>query len=308
MGHQRTLQREIECVGVGLHTGARVAMRLRPAPAHSGIVFRRVDLAGAPPIAACPANIRDVHYAMTIGRDGVTVKTIEHLMAAFAGTGLDNVTVDLAGPEVPAMDGSAAPFVELVRAAGLRRQLAPRSYLKVTRPIVVDLGHRAVRILPDERLRIDYAMEFDHPALHPQAIAFEMSPSIFTREIAPARTYGFLRDVSALRSQGLALGGSLDNAVVVGDDGVLNDGGLRFPDELVRHKALDLIGDLFLLGKRVLGRVIATGAGHLLHAQLVRDIQAQLDLEADRRPLPAAIEHWVAPLLSATESLKAASA
>src|SRR3990172_2823040 len=135
-------------------------MGLRPAPAHSGVVFRRVDLAGAPPIAACPANIRDVHYATTIGRDGISVKTIEHLMAAFAGTGLDNVTVDVAGPEVPAMDGSAAPFVELIRAAGLRRQLAPKSYLKVTRPIVVDLGNRAVRILPDERLRIEYAMEF----------------------------------------------------------------------------------------------------------------------------------------------------
>jgi UDP-3-O-[3-hydroxymyristoyl] N-acetylglucosamine deacetylase len=308
LGHQRTLQREIECVGIGLHTGARVAMRLRPAPAHAGIVFRRIDLAGAPPVAACPANIRDVHYATTIGRDGITVGTVEHLLAAFAGTGLDNVTVDLAGPEVPAMDGSALPFVELVRAAGLRRQLAPRSYLKVRRPIVVELDSRSVRILPAERLSVAYAMAFDHPAVRPQVIAFEMNPALFAREIAPARTYGFLRDVEGLRRQGLALGGSLDNAVVVGEDGVLNEDGLRFPDEMVRHKALDLIGDLFLLGKRILGRVIATGAGHLLHAQLVREIQAQLDLEAGRRPRPAAIEPWVAPLFPATESLEAASA
>lgn len=305
MSHQRTLQTVATCEGVGLHTGQSVMMSLRPAPANSGVVFKRVDLPATPTIEAKPANIVDVHHATTIGKCGVKVRTIEHLMAAFAGMGLDNVLVELYGEEVPIMDGSAAPFVELIKKAGLRRQMAPRTYLKVKERLVVEAERRSIQIVPSERLQVIYTMRFDHPLLGEQSAAFDISRETFISEIASCRTYGFLKDVEELRRRNLALGGSFDNAVVIGEGGVVN-GDLRFRDELVRHKVLDLLGDLYLLGRPVLGTVIAHSAGHLLHARLVQEIQRHLDLQQVSPARKSVIERWARPLLQPEQSLKVA--
>jgi UDP-3-O-[3-hydroxymyristoyl] N-acetylglucosamine deacetylase len=275
LGHQRTIQRAVTCEGIGIHTGAEVRMTLRPAPANTGIVFCRADLAGQPVVPATPEWIDDVHYATTIARRGVRVRTVEHLMAAFAGVGLDNVRVELDGPEVPVMDGSALPFVALLRRAGLRRQLAPKVYLKVNTPLEVALDGRSLKVVPADHLEIVYTMHFELPCLGDQTVRLDVNPESFPREIAPARTYAFLRDVEHLRGMGLAKGGSLDNALIVGEQGLIN-GPLRFPDELVRHKALDLVGDLFLLGQRLVGTVTAEGAGHMMHARLVQMIHDHL--------------------------------
>jgi len=280
-------------------------MCLRPAPANSGVVFKRVDLPAAPTIEAKPANIVDVHHATTIGKGGVKVRTIEHLMAAFAGMGLDNVLVELHGEEVPVMDGSAAPFVEIIQKAGLRRQMVPRTYLKVKERLVVEAERRSIQIVPSERLQVIYTMRFDHPLLGEQSVAFDISRDTFIREIAGCRTFGFLKDVEELRRRNLALGGSFDNAVVIGDGGVVN-GDLRFRDELVRHKVLDLLGDLYLLGKPVLGTVIAHSAGHLLHTRLVQEIQRHLDLQQVTPARKSVIERWARPLLQPERSLKVA--
>jgi UDP-3-O-[3-hydroxymyristoyl] N-acetylglucosamine deacetylase len=306
LSHQRTLQTSVSCEGIGLHTAEPVRMTLRPAPANTGVVFTRVDLPSAPAIEATPAHIVDVHHATTVGKHGVRVRTIEHLMAAFAGMRVDNVVVELDGEEVPAMDGSAAPFVELIRSAGLRRQMAPRIYLKVTQRLVVEMERRSIQIVPSDRLQVIYTMPFDHPLLGEQSVAFDMSQETFIRDIACCRTFGFLRDIEALRRRNLARGGSLDNAVVIGDGGVLN-GDLRFRDELVRHKVLDLLGDLYLLGKPVLGTVIAHSAGHLLHTKLVQEIQRHLDLPQLTAPRRSVIERWVTPLLQSSPSLEVAS-
>lgn len=306
MSHQRTLDRAVQCEGIGLDTGEPVLMTLRPAPANRGVVFRRIDLPGTPAIEARPERVVDTQYATTIARDGASVKTIEHLMSALAGMGVDNAQVDLTGPEVPAMDGSALPFVDLVRQAGLRRQFAPKTFLKVRQPITVEVGTRSLRIVPSERLKVIYTMCFDHPILGEQTSAMDVGRERYVRDVAPSRTFGFLRDLDMLRRMGLAKGGSLDNAIVVSEDGILN-GPLRFSDELVRHKILDLIGDLYLLGKPLVGTIIAQGAGHQLHLQLVHRIQEQLGAEAEPFSLSAAaVEQWVSPLLPAARGLKAA--
>jgi UDP-3-O-[3-hydroxymyristoyl] N-acetylglucosamine deacetylase len=281
-------------------------MTLYPAPANRGVIFRRTDLPSAPTIEARPERVVDTQYATTIAKDGVSVKTIEHLMSALAGMGVDNVQVDLAGPEVPILDGSAAPFVELLHRAGLRRQFAPKTFLKVRQAITVEVGTRSLRIVPSQRLKVIYTMCFDHPVLGEQTVAMEVGRDRYAREVAPSRTYGFVRDLDMLSRLGLAKGGSLENAVVIGEDGVLN-GPLRFPDELVRHKILDLLGDLYLLGKPLVGTIIAHGAGHQLHLQLVHRIQEHLGGEPEPFSLSAAaVEQWVSPLLPPSRPLKAA--
>jgi UDP-3-O-[3-hydroxymyristoyl] N-acetylglucosamine deacetylase len=306
LSHQRTLEQAVRCEGIGLHTGEKVTMTLHPAPANHGVVFRRTDLPGAPAIEARPERVVNTQNATTIAEGGVVVRTIEHLMSALSGMGVDNVQVDLSGPEVPALDGSAAPFVELLRQAGLRRQFAPKTFLKVRQPITVELGTRCLRIVPSQRLSVIYTMCFDHPLLGEQTTAMEMSRECYARDVAPSRTYGFLKDLDMLGRLGLAKGGSLENALVIGEEGVLN-GPLRFPDELVRHKILDLLGDLYLLGKPLVGTIIAHGAGHQLHVQLVRRIQQHLGAEPEPFSLSAtAVEQWVSPLLPASRSLKAA--
>jgi UDP-3-O-acyl N-acetylglucosamine deacetylase len=306
LSHQRTLEQVVRCEGIGLHTGEKVVMTLHPAPANRGVIFRRTDLPGAPAIEARPENVVNTQNATTIADGGVVVRTIEHLMSALSGMGVDNVQVDLSGPEVPALDGSAAPFVELLRQAGLRRQFAPKTFLKVRQPITVELGTRCLRIVPSQHLSVIYTMCFDHPLLGEQTTAMEMNRERYARDIAPSRTYGFLKDLDVLARLGLAKGGSLENALVIGEEGVLN-GPLRFPDELVRHKILDLLGDLYLLGKPLVGTIIAHGAGHQLHVQLVRRIQEHLAAEPEPFSLSAAaVEQWVSPLLPASRSLKAA--
>lgn len=306
MSHQRTIDRAVSCEGVGLHTGERVRLTISPAAANRGIVFRRTDLPGSPSIEARPGNVVDTQYATTVAKEGASVKTIEHVMSAFAGTGVDNATVDLTGPEVPAMDGSAAPFVELIRQAGLRRQFAPKTFLKVRQTIKVELGRRSLTLVPSQRLRVIYTMCFDHPILGEQTSAMEVGRERYARDVAPSRTFGFLQDVEMLYRMGLAKGGSLDNALVIGEEGILN-GPLRFPDELVRHKILDLIGDLYLLGQPLVGTVIAHGAGHQLHLMLVRRIQEQLLSEPEAFSLSAAaVEQWVSPLLPAARGLRPA--
>ncbi len=281
-------------------------MTLHPAPANRGVVFRRTDLAGAPIIEARPSHVVDTQNATTIAKNGVAVRTIEHLMSALAGMGVDNVQVDLTGPEVPILDGSAAPFVELLRQAGLRRQFAPKTFLKVRQPITVDLGTRSLRIVPSQRLKVIYTMCFDHPLLGEQTVAMEVGRERYVRDIAPSRTYGFLRDLDTLMRLGLAKGGSLENALVIGEEGVLN-GPLHFPDELVRHKILDLLGDLYLLGKPLVGTIIAQGAGHRLHLQLVHRIQEHLGMNPEPFSLSAgAVEQWVSPLFPSSRPLKAA--
>lgn len=305
MSHQRTLQTIATCEGIGIHTGRSVKMSLRPAPANSGVVFARIDLPAAAAIEAKPAHIVDVHHATTIGRDGVKVRTIEHLMAAFAGTGLDNVLVELDGEEVPAMDGSAAPFVELIRKAGLKRQMVAKTYLKIKERLVVESDRSSIQIVPSERLQVIYTMPFDHPLLGEQSVAFDITRETFADEIASCRTYGFLKDIEELRRRNLGLGGSFENAIVIGEGGVVN-GDLRFRDELVRHKVLDLLGDLYLLGRPILGTVIAHGAGHYLHTRLVREIQRHLDLEYLAPARSGVIERWARPLLQPERSLEVA--
>ncbi len=256
-------------------------MTLRPSPPNIGIIFRRMDLGDAPVVEARPENILDVHYATTLGKAGIEVKTVEHLLAALAGLGIDNLTVELSGPEVPAMDGSAAPFVDLLLQAGIRRYYVPKTYIRVTRPFSIDMGHRSIQVFPSRRFRIQYSMCFNHPSFPDQSIQLLVSRRTFIKEIAASRTYGFLRDVEHLWRRGLGLGGSLENVVVIGEEGALN--GLRFEDELIRHKVLDLIGDLYLLGRPLQGTVVATGAGHLLHTALVKEIQRHLDSDQASR-------------------------
>ncbi len=269
--HQRSLVRPVELEGVGLHTGTGVAVRIEPAEPDGGIVFVRSDLDGAC-IPATTRYLRGSAYATTLARDDVSVSTVEHLLSALRGLGVDNARVVIDGPEVPILDGSALPFVEAIRRAGIRSQTARRRYLTLLRPISVRSGDREILALPANRLEATYAIDFPHPAIGYQAATARVSGDAYARTIAAARTFTLLRDVEALRRAGLARGGSLDNALVVGEKGVMN-GDLRFPDEFVRHKILDLIGDLALLGAPLRAHVIAYKGGHALHAALMTRIQ-----------------------------------
>jgi UDP-3-O-[3-hydroxymyristoyl] N-acetylglucosamine deacetylase len=267
MSYRRTLRRAVGCTGIGLHSGKPVRLELKPAPAGHGIRFLRTDVG-----VEIPASIEylaRLDHATTLSRDGVSVSTVEHLLSALQGLGVDDVLVEVDGPEVPILDGSAAPFVILIHEVGLKPLAAPRHYLKILRPVEVVRGAKSIRISPADHFRVSYVIGFDHPLLRHQAASFRVAADTFAESIAPARTFGFLREVETLRRSGLALGGSLDNAVVIGETGVLNNR-LRFEDEFVRHKVLDAIGDLALLGHPVVGHVEATRAGHALHAALCR--------------------------------------
>jgi UDP-3-O-[3-hydroxymyristoyl] N-acetylglucosamine deacetylase len=279
---QQTIRRSVAVEGIGLHSGTRVKVTLSPAPPDSGIVFR-VGRDGQP-IPAAPESVVNSHYATTIGRNGSRIQTIEHLMAAAAGLGIDNLAVEVEGSEVPAMDGSAKPFVALLNTAGRTTQSARRRPIAIRQPLRVGSGNRWIQIVPASELRISYTLDNDHPAIGTQVLSWVPTEESFVSQYAPARTYGFLKDLGAMRKHGLALGGSLDNAIVVGKRGTLN--GLRYRDEFVRHKVLDLIGDLALLGRPILGHVIARNAGHALNFELVVEIQRALGLE--RRPAGAA--------------------
>ena len=269
---QKTLRNPIGCVGVGLHTGLKVAMTLNPAPANSGIRFRRHDLAGAEAVPASWDRVSDTTMCTTLKTDpgAGKIATIEHLMAALAACEIDNVLVELSGPEVPIMDGSARPFVFLIECAGVLEQGTPRRWIEIVKPIEVQGHERMARLEPADGFEIDCEIRFDHPVIDSQSLALAFAPEIFKSEIAPARTFGFAERVEELWARGLALGGSLKNAVVVSHDRVLNEEGLRFPDEFVRHKVLDSLGDLYLAGAPIRGRFVGRCAGHGLHNRLLR--------------------------------------
>lgn len=281
---QTTIRRMAEVRGVGLHTGAEVALKLCPAPAYTGILFRRVDLDGFE-VPASPQYVAHVSYATALVRRGVLVATVEHLLAALLGCRVDNAMIELDGFEVPIMDGSAAPFVDLIQSAGVIELDAPRQYVRVLKPVQVTDDGKSLRISPAPAFSIHCTIEFDHPLIGRQQREVAVAQETFAREIAPARTFGFFHEVESLRKLGLIKGGSLENAIVLTHDGVLNPEGLRFPDEFVRHKIIDLIGDLALLGRPVLGRLEAVKAGHALHnalvAKLLRDPQAWELIEED---------------------------
>jgi len=299
LGVQQTIQESVSCEGIGLHTGKLTRLTLNPAPEGFGIVFWRSDLGRDALVPATPDNIADVNYSTTLAKDGVEVRTVEHLMAALSGLGVDNLLVELEGVEVPAMDGSAAPFVELILKAGLKKQRASRTPLWIKKPITINLENRGLQLVPSRTFKVIYTMAFEHPLLGEQTVALSVTTETFVKEIAPARTYGFLKDVKRLRKLGLARGGSLRNAVIIGEVGPLN-GPLRYRDELVRHKILDLVGDLYLLGRPVVGTVIAYGAGHLLHARLVKEIQRQLREEQ----AGSVVDRREASFLPPSESLR----
>ena len=279
---QQTIRRPVTLEGVGLHSGKQARVTLSPAPEDTGIVFR----AGADRIAAAPQSVVNSHYATTIGRNGTRVQTVEHLMAAAAGLGIDNLEVEVDGPEIPAMDGSAKPFVTLLAAAGRSQQSARRRPLTLPYPIRVGSGGRWIHIFPSTTFRISYTLDVDHPAIGTQVLSWTAATErAFVDDVAPARTYGFLKDLGIMRKNGLARGGSLDNAVVLAKGGPLN--GLRYRDEFVRHKILDLIGDLALLGRPILAHVVARNGGHTLNVELGLAIQRSLGIE--RRPAGAAL-------------------
>jgi UDP-3-O-[3-hydroxymyristoyl] N-acetylglucosamine deacetylase len=267
---QKTLRKDIDCAGIGLHSGVRVAMRLRPAPPNSGIVFRRMDLDGAE-IPARQEHLQRSNLATTLANGEASIGTVEHVLSAAAGLGIDNLIVEVEGKEVPILDGSAAPFIYLMHEAGIKVQQAPRQFIKIIEPLRVEQDGKFVAIYPSDRYKISYTIDFEHPLIGEQRQTFVVTPRCFTEQIAPARTFGFLREVEALRKAGLALGGSMENAVVVGDNSILNNQ-LRFDDEFVRHKILDAIGDLALVGAPLLGHIVAHKAGHALHASMVETI------------------------------------
>lgn len=270
MDRQRTLARPVTCRGVGVHSGRPARLTLLPAEPGTGVVFVRADLPGRPAIPARASHVVETTLATTLGLGDVRVSTVEHLLAALLALGFDNAIVEVNGPEVPIMDGSAAPFVKLLTAAGRLALAAPRAALVVDRAVEVRDSGRAIAVEPASRLEISYEIGFDHPAVPLQTLSLAVDPERFAADLAPARTFGFLAEVEALKARGLARGGSLENAVVIGADRVLNPEGLRFPDEFVRHKALDLVGDLALLGMPLRGRVAVARGGHRLHTLLVK--------------------------------------
>ncbi len=271
MAYRRTLKRAVACTGIGLHSGKPVRLALKPAAAGHGIRFRRSDLGVE--IPATLASLAHLDHATTLSADGVSVATVEHLLSALFALGVDDALVEVDGPEIPVMDGSATPFVILVHEAGLKPLPAPRQYLKVLRPVEVVRGAKRARLSPADHFRVTYTISFDHPLLRHQSASLRVSAETFVEEIAPARTFGFMREVETLRKSGLALGGSLENAVVISETGVLNQS-LRFEDEFVRHKILDAVGDLALLGHPLVGHLEVVRGGHALHAALAQKLMA----------------------------------
>lgn len=292
---QKTLKNAIGCSGIGLHTGARVAMALLPADENSGIIFKRTDIGGGQ--AIIPAHWRQVadsQLCTAIGNDdGVTISTIEHLMAAFAGAGIDNAVVEINGPEVPIMDGSAAPFVFLIECAGTVEQTAARQVILVKKRVVVGSGGKQVSLSPGLGFTVGFNIEFDSAAVRQQEMQFDLVDGAFKLDLARARTFGFEHEVSALRAHGLLRGGSLDNAVIVSGAKVLNESGLRYTDEFVRHKVLDCIGDLYLAGAALIGHFRGSRSGHRMNHQLLETLFAdpnawtRVPLDSDLLRAPA---------------------
>ncbi len=273
--YQKTLKGPVECTGIALHCGDMVSMTLRPGEAGSGIVFRRTDIPGGAVIPATWDRVVDTRMSTTVGNeDGATVSTVEHLMAALRGCAIDNAVVDITGPEVPIMDGSAAPFVALIERAGVVGQAAPLRVIRIRKAVVVHDGKRFASLTPGAGFSLGFEIEFNSAAVSRQTISIGLGNGNFKKELAPARTFGFLHEFERLRAEGLARGGSLDNAVVVSGDKVLNEGGLRYEDEFVRHKVLDAVGDLYLAGAPIIGRFHGVRSGHAITNRLLRALFA----------------------------------
>jgi len=269
---QRTLKNIIRATGVGLHTGEKVYLTLRPAAPNTGVVFRRIDLPEPVGIKADPYFVGDTRLSSCLERDGVRVSTVEHLMSALAGLGIDNVYVDVSAPEVPIMDGSAGPFVFLLQSAGVEEQSAAKRFIRILKTVAVTDGDKSARFEPHNGFKIDFSIDFDHPVFENSAksVCVDFALTSYIKEVSRARTFGFMHEVEWMRGQGLALGGSLDNAIVLDEYRVLNNDGLRYDDEFVKHKVLDAIGDLYLLGHPVIGAFIAHKSGHALNNLLLR--------------------------------------
>jgi len=296
---QRTLKTQIKTTGVGLHSGARVDLMLRPAAPDTGIVFHRVDLAQPAMLPADARHVGDTRLSSTLKHDGTSISTVEHVMSALAGLGIDNLHIDVAGPEIPIMDGSAAPFVFLLQSAGIVEQEAAKKYLRIAAPVEVRDGDKWARFEPWNGFKLDFTIDFPHPMFGSEnrQVVIDFAEHSYVREVARARTFGFMQDVEALRAAGLGLGGSLQNAVVLDDFRVLNSEGLRYDNEFVKHKVLDAIGDLYLLGHPLIGQYTAFKSGHGLNNALARALLQRPDafeivtfrVEDD---VPTAFQDW----------------
>lgn len=296
MVNQRSLKNTIRATGVGLHSGQKVYLTLRPAPVDTGIVFIRTDLETPVEIKAHALNVGDTTLSTTLGSGDATIDTVEHLLSACAGLGIDNAYIDVSAPEVPIMDGSAGPFVFLLQSAGIEEQNKPKKFVRILKPVVVKDGDKEARFEPYNGFNIQFTIDFDHPVFRnrSQFAEFEFSTSAFVKEVSRARTFGFMRDFEYLRANNLALGASVNNAIAVDDYRVLNEDGLRYEDEFVKHKVLDAVGDLYLLGHSLIGRFVGYKSGHGLNNLLLRELLKQPDAweyatfeqsEADSAPI-----------------------
>ena len=302
---QRTIRNSIRATGVGLHTGRKVLMTVRPGLPDTGIVFIRTDLVGSAEIPARAVNVGETTLGTTLIQGDARVSTVEHLLSAFAGLGIDNARIELNAPEVPIMDGSAGPFVFLLQSAGIEEQSEPKRFTRVKRTVRVEDGDKWAQFDPYEGFRVNFELEFDHPIFkrRMQRATMDFSTTAFLKEISRARTFGFMRDLEMLRSHNLALGGTLDNAIVLDDSKVLNEGGLRYEDEFVKHKILDAIGDLYLLGHSLIGEFSGHKSGHGLNTRLLRALQAAPDAWEEvvfERPEQAPISYVQALTIPAT--------
>lgn len=291
---QRTLKNSIRATGVGLHTGEKVTLTLRPAAPNTGVVFHRSDLDPGVSIPAAAENVGDTRLSTTLMRGGVRVSTVEHLLSAVAGLGIDNLHVDVSASEVPIMDGSAGPFVFLLQSAGLKEQNAAKKFIRIKRTVEIHDDDKWVRFDPYEGFKVGFCIDFEHPMFTSgsQRAELDFSSTSFVREVSRARTFGFMRDIEALRANQLALGGSLDNAIVLDDFKILNEDGLRYENELVKHKILDVVGDLYLLGHSLIGAFTGHKSGHALNNQLIRRLKQDQEawelvtFEDETQPLP----------------------
>ncbi|GGY37874.1 UDP-3-O-acyl-N-acetylglucosamine deacetylase [Bacterioplanes sanyensis] len=294
MIRQRTLKNTIRATGVGLHSGEKVYLTLKPAPVNSGVVFRRVDLDPVVDIPAHALNVGETTLSTTLVKDGARVDTVEHLLSAIAGMGIDNAVVELSAQEVPIMDGSSGPFVFLLQSAGIQEQDAPKRFIRIKKKVEVTEGDKSVSFLPYDGFKVSFEIDFDHPVLRQsvQKASLDFSSTSYVKEVSRARTFGFTKDLEYMRSKNLALGGSVKNAIVVDDYRVLNEDGLRYDDEFVKHKILDAVGDLYLLGHSLIGEFVGYKSGHGLNNQLLRELIACEDawefVEFDEQEVPIA--------------------
>jgi UDP-3-O-[3-hydroxymyristoyl] N-acetylglucosamine deacetylase len=284
---QRTLKEKVSFEGIGLHTGRYSKVHLKPAPRDTGIIFIRTDKELA--IKASIGSVTDTAFSTTLGYNGIKIRTVEHILAVLAGLGIDNLTIEINGPEIPILDGSSMELTSLILKGGIAKQSKKRPYIRITNPVVLTDGHAEIAAFPHNGIHITYRIHFNHYLLGEQNLSLELTEESFAMEIAPARTFGFLKDVEYLKAQGFARGGSFDNAIILGESGILNSSGLRFKDEFVRHKILDLIGDLSLSGFPIYGHIIANKSGHTTNMKFLKKLLSHPDYwelvsEADQQP------------------------